>query len=179
MLKKIRFKIEPHSYGEMAHLEFFNNGTPLKVDINQKTLTLRSGQVVNITATASSEYSSSYSAMYAFNTTDSPYHSTGYWCSSSSSGECFVEIEFEPAIPKGFANKMTFCCGYNHGSYPSTFTLFFIDENGTSEQIGQPLYVNEHNGVFEWTSTVRCFIGKDGKHYFLRLQNTSTPEETV
>ena len=34
MLKKIRFKIEPQSYGELAHLEFFNNGTPLKVDIN-------------------------------------------------------------------------------------------------------------------------------------------------
>ena len=60
-----------------------------------------------------------------------------------------------------------------------SYTLLFIDENGTSEQIGQPLYVNGHNGVFEWTSTVRCFIGKDGKHYFLRLQNTSTPEETI
>ena len=60
-----------------------------------------------------------------------------------------------------------------------TYTLLFIDENGASEQIGQPLYVNGHNGVFEWTSVVRCFIGKDGKHYFRRLQNTSTPEETV
>ena len=178
-IKKIRFNIAPQSYGEMAHLEFFNKDVPLKVNISQKTLTLQSGQVVNIKATASSIYNGDYIAMYAFNTTDGPSHSSACWCTSSGSGACWIEFEFEPAIPKSFANKVTFCCGQNHGSYPGTYTLLFIDENGASEQIGQPLYVNGHNGVFEWTSVVRCFIGKDGKHYFLRLQNTSTPEETV
>ena len=179
MIKKIRFNISPQSYGEMGHLEFFNNGTPLPVDISQRTLTLSSGEIINITAKASSEYNSDYKAIQCFNTTGAPSHSYTCWCTSTSSGECWIEIEFTPAIPKGFANKLTFCCGQNHSSYPGTYTLLFIDENGTSEQIGQPLYVNGHNGVFEWTSTVRCFIGKDGKHYFLRQQNTSTPEETI
>ena len=168
MIKKIRFKIEPASYGEMGHLEFFDKDTLLKVDLNARTLTLKSGEVINITARASSEYSGYY-AIGCFNTTDSPTHSSGCWCSATSSGEkCWVEIEFTPAIPKGFANKLTFCCGQGHGSYPATFTLFFIDENGDSEQRGQPLYVDAHNGIFEWVSVIRCFVGKDGLYYFLR-----------
>ncbi|MDY6187885.1 MAG: hypothetical protein SPH77_03520, partial [Campylobacter sp.] len=59
-------------------------------------------------------------------------------------------------------------CGQNHGSYPATFTLFFIDENGGSKQIEGPVYVDAHNGVFEWASKIRCIRGKDGKYYFLR-----------
>lgn len=173
MIKKMRFKVQPVSYGEMGHLEFFNNGTALKVDLNAKTLTLKSGEVINITAKASSEYNSDYKAIQCFNTTGAPSHSYTCWCSATGSGECWLEIEFTPAIPKGFANKMTFCCGQSHGSYPGTFTLFFIDENGDSEQIGEPLYVDAHNGVFEWVSAIRCFVGKDGLHYFLR------PEEAI
>ena len=168
MIKKIRFEIQPASYGEMGHLEFFHNGTALKVDLNAKTLTLKSGKVINITAKASSEYNSDYKAIQCFNTTGAPSHSYTCWCSATGSGKCWLELEFEPALPKNFANKMTFCCGQSHGSYPGTFTLFFIDENGDSEQIGQPLYVDAHNGIFEWTSVVRCFIGKDGLYYFLR-----------
>lgn len=167
MIKKMRFKIEPASYGEMGHLEFFDDSTALKVDLNARTLTLSSGEVINITAKASSEYGSGYYAIQCFNTTDAS-HNGACWCSATGSGECWLEIEFTPAIPKGFANKLTFCCGQGHGSYPATFTLFFIDENGDSEQIGQPLYVDAHNGVFEWVSVVRCFVGKDGLHYFLR-----------
>lgn len=168
MIKKIRFEIQPTSYGEMGHLEFFDKDTLLKVDLNARTLTLSSGEVINITAKASSEYSG-YAAIQCFNTTGAPEHSGTCWCSATGSGEkCWVEIEFETAIPKGFANKLTFCCGQGHGSYPATFTLFFIDENGDSEQIGQPLYVDAHNGVFEWVSVIRCLVGKDGLHYFLR-----------
>ena len=167
MIKKIRFEIQPASYGEMGHLEFFHNDTLLKVDLNAKTLTLKSGKVINITATASSEFNG-FAAINCFNTTGAPAHSCTCWCSATGSGKCWLEIEFEPAISKHFANKLTFCCGQDHGSYPATYTLFFIDENGDSEQIGQPLYVNAHNGIFEWTSVVRCFIGKDGLYYFLR-----------
>ena len=47
-IKKIRFNIVPQSYGEMGHLEFFNKDVPLKVNMSQRTLTLQSGQVVNI-----------------------------------------------------------------------------------------------------------------------------------
>lgn len=167
MIKKIRFKIKPVSYGEMGHLEFFDDSTALKVDLNARTLTLSSGEIINITARASSEYSG-YAAINCLNTTGAPSHGATCWCSATGSGECWLELEFEPAIPKHFANKMTFCCGQNHGSYPGTFTLFFIDENGDSEQIGEPLYVDAHNGVFEWVNLVRCFVGKDGLHYFLR-----------
>ena len=168
MIKKMRFKIEPASYGEMGHLEFFDDSTALKVDLNAKTLTLSSGEIINIAVTASSEYNGDYIAMYAFNTTDGPSHTPACWCSATGSGECWLEIEFEPAIPKHFANKLTFCCGQDHGSYPATYTLFFIDENGNSEQIGQPLYVDKYNGIFEWVNLIRCFVGKDGLHYFLR-----------
>lgn len=168
MIKKIRFKVQPVSYGEMAHLEFFDDDTALKVDLNAKTLTLKSGEVINITARASSEYGISYAAINCFNTTGAPAHNGTCWCSATGSGECWLELEFEPAIPKGFANKMTFCCGQNHGSYPATFTLFFIDENGDSEQIGQPLDVKAHDGIFEWVSVIRCIVGKDGLYYFLR-----------
>ena len=168
MIKKMRFKIEPVSYGEMGHLEFFDDSTALKVDLNARTLTLSSGEVINITAKASSEYNSDYKAIQCFNTTGAPSHSYTCWCSATGSGECWLEIEFEPALPKNFANKMTFCCGQSHGSYPGTYTLFFIDENGDSEQIGEPLYVDAHNGVFEWVSVIRCFVGKDGLYYFLR-----------
>ena len=168
MIKKIRFEIQPASYGEMGHLEFFDDSTTLKVDLNARTLTLSSGEVINITVTASSEYGSGWEAIQCFNTTGAPAHSGTCWCSATGSGECWLEIEFEPAIPKGFANKMTFCCGQSHGSFPGTYTLFFIDENGDREQIGQPLYVDAHNGVFEWVSVIRCFVGKDGLHYFLR-----------
>ena len=168
MIKKMRFEIQPASYGEMGHLEFFNKDTLLKVDLSNKTLTLSSGEVINITAKASSEYSSDYKAIQCFNITGAPSHSYTCWCSATGSGECWLELEFTPAIPKGFANKLTFCCGQGHGSYPATFTLFFIDENGDSEQIGEPLYVDAHNGVFEWVSAIRCFVGKDGLYYFLR-----------
>lgn len=168
MIKKIRFEIQPASYGEMGHLEFFDDSTALKVDLNARTLTLSSGEVINITVTASSEYSG-YGAIQCFNTTGAPAHSGTCWCSATGSGEkCWLEIEFESAIPKHFANKLTFCCGQGHGSYPATFTLFFIDENGGSKQIGEPLYVDAHNGVFEWVSVIRCFVGKDGLYYFLR-----------
>lgn len=173
MIKKIRFEIQPASYGEMGHLEFFDNGTALKVDLNAKTLTLSSGEVINITAKASSEYSSDFKAIQCFNTTGAPSHRYTCWCSATGSGKCWLEIEFTPAIPKGFANKMTFCCGEGHGRFPGTYTLFFIDEKGKSEQIGQPLYVDAHNGVFEWISVIRCFVGKDGLYYFLR------PEEIM
>ena len=50
MIKKIRFEIQPVSYGEMGHLEFFDKDTALKVDLNARTLTLKSGEVINITA---------------------------------------------------------------------------------------------------------------------------------
>ena len=173
MIKKIRFEIQPTSYGEMGHLEFFDDSTALKVDLNARTLTLSSGDVINITVTASSEYPG-YAAIQCFNTTGAPAHSGTCWCSATGSGEkCWLEIEFESAIPKHFANKLTFCCGQGHGSYPATFTLFFIDEKGKSEQIGQPLYVDKYNGIFEWVNLVRCFVGKDGLHYFLR------PEEAI
>ena len=169
MIKKIRFEIQPASYGEMGHLEFFDDSTALKVDLNAKTLTLSSGEIINITAKASSEYNGDYKAIQCFNTTDGPSHTPACWCSATGSGEkCWLEIEFESAIPKHFANKLTFCCGQEHGSYPATFTLFFIDENGGSEQIGQPLYVDAHNGIFEWVNVIRCFVGKDGLYYFLR-----------
>ena len=168
MIKKMRFKVEPASYGEMGHLEFFHNGTALKVDLSEKTLTLKSGEVVNITARASSEHGAGWEAIQCFNASDDS-HSYACWCSATGGGEeCWLELEFTPALPKSFANKMTFCCGQNHGSYPATFTLFFIDENGGSEQIGEPLYVDAHNGVFEWASKIRCIRGKDGKYYFLR-----------
>ena len=168
MIKKIRFEIQPNGYAEMAHLEFFDKDTLLKVDLNARTLTLSSGEIIKITARASSEYSG-YAAIQCFNTTDSPAHGSGCWCSATGSGEkCWVEIEFTPAIPKDFANKLTFCCGQGHGSYPATFTLFFIDENGGSKQIGQPLGVKAHDGIFEWVSVIRCFVGKDGLYYFLR-----------
>ena len=167
MIKKMRFKIEPVSYGGMGHLEFFDDNIALKVDLNARTLTLSSGEIINITVTASSEYGNGYYAIQCFNTTGAPAHSGTCWCPATS-GECWLEIEFTPAIPKHFANKLTFCCGEDHGSFPSTFTLFFIDENGGSEQIGQPLYVDAHNGIFEWVNLIRCFVGKDGLYYFLR-----------
>ena len=175
MIKKMRFKVEPASYGEMGHLEFFHNGTALKVDLSGKTLALKSGEIINITATANSEFGSGYEPIQCLNTGDAS-HSYACWCSATGGGEeCWLELEFEPALREGFANKMTFCCGQNHGSYPATFTLFFIDENGASKQIGEPLYVDAHNGVFEWTSKIRCIRGKDGKYYFLR----PNPSEVV
>ena len=168
MIKKMRFKVEPASYGEMGHLEFFDNGTALKVDLSEKTLTLKSGEIINITATANSEFGSGYEPIQCLNTGDAS-HSYACWCSATGGGEeCWLELEFTPALREGFANKMTFCCGQNHSSYPATFTLFFIDENGGSQQIEGPLYVDAHNGVFEWTSKIRCIRGKDGKYYFLR-----------
>ena len=168
MIKKMRFKVQPASYGEMGHLEFFHNDTALKVDISGKTLTLSSGEIINITARASSEYSSDWGAMQCFNASDDS-HSYACWCSATGGGEeCWLELEFTPALRESFANKMTFCCGQNHGSYPATFTLFFIDENGASQQIEGPLYVDAHNGVFEWASKIRCIRGKNGKYYFLR-----------
>lgn len=172
MIKKIRFEVQSNSLSEMAHLVFFNNDDPLKVDLNAKTLTLKSGDVINISATASSVYGGGWEPIRCFSAAGSPAHDYECWASSGY-GQNFLELEFTPALPNGFANKLTFCCGEDHGSFPGTYTLFFIDENGKREQIGEPLYVNAHNGVFEWASLIRCFIGNDGLHYFLR------PEETV
>lgn len=93
---------------------------------------------------------------------------------SSSYGQNWLELEFTPALPRNFANKLTFCCGEDHGSCPGTYTLFFIDENGNREQIGQPLSVNAHNGIFEWVSIIRCTRGKDGNYYLLRHDATNT-----
>lgn len=168
MIKKIRFEVVPNSYGEMAHLEFFKNDTKLVVNEDNKTLTLSNGDTIKFNVEASSEYGSGFNAIKIFNTTNSPGHSYDCWCTSGTGGDEWVEITFDPAIPKSFANKLTFCCGQDHGSYPSTFTLFFIDENGQREQIGEPLLVNEHNGLFEWTSTIPCLLGNNGRYYFLK-----------
>lgn len=168
----MRFKVQPASYGEMGHLEFFHNDTPLKVDLSEKTLTLSSGEIINITARASSEYSSDWGAIQCFNASDAS-HSYACWCSATGGGEeCWLELEFTPALREGFANKMTFCCGQNHASYPATFTLFFIDENGASQQIGVPLYVDAHNGVFKWGAVIPCIASKDGKYYFLKPKSS-------
>ena len=179
MIKKIRFEIAPDSYAEMAHLEFFNNGTELAVNISAKTLTLKDNSVHTFTAKASSEYGSGYYAIAVFSK-NGPAHSGDCWCSSGTGGTHWLELEFTPPLPNTFANKITFCCGQNEGSYPGTFTLFFIDENGNREQIGEPLSVNAHNGIFEWVSIIRCIRGKDGNYYFLRpdAANTSSGSTT-
>lgn len=166
MIKKIRFEIQSNSLAEMAHLEFFHNDTLLKVDLNAKTLTLKSGKVINITATASSVYGGGWEPIRCFSTAASPAHDYECWASSTS-GQNWLELEFTPALPKGFANKLTFCCGEDHGSYPGKYTLFFIDENGSSKQIGQPLDVKAHDGIFEWNNTIKCIRGTNGRYYFL------------
>ena len=178
MIKKIRFEIQSNSLSEMAHLEFFKNDTLLKVDLNAKTLTLKSGKVINIIATASSVYGGGCEPIRCFSTADSPAHDYECWASSTS-GQNFLELEFTPALPKDFANKLTFCCGEDHGSYPGTYTLFFIDENGSSKQIGQPLDVKAHDGIFEWNITIKCIRGTNGRYYFLRPKKTSNTEEVI
>ena len=178
MIKKIRFEIQSNSLAEMAHLEFFHNDTLLKVDLNAKTLTLKSGDVINITATASSVYGGGWEPIRCFSTAASPAHDYECWASSTS-GQNFLELEFTPALPNGFANKLTFCCGEDHGSYPGTYTLFFIDENGSSKQIGQPLDVKAHDGIFEWNITIKCIRGKNGRYYFLKPKKTSNTEEVI
>ena len=167
MIKKIRFEITPDSYGEMAHLEFFNNGTELVVDKSAKTLTLKDNSVHNFTAKASSEYNSDYNALAVFGK-NGPSHSYDCWCSSGTGGTHWVELEFTPPLPNSFANKITFCCGQNEGSYPGTFTLFFIDENDTKKQIAEPIRVTAHNGLFEWRNIIPCLLGKNGRYYFLK-----------
>lgn len=173
MIKKIRFEIQSNSLAEMGHLEFFKNDEVLKVDINAKTLTLKIGDVINISATASSVYGGGWEAIRCFSTAASPAHDYECWASSSS-GQHWLELEFTPALPNSFANKLTFCCGEDHGSYPGTYTLFFIDENGSSKQIGQPLEVNAHDGIFEWDISIRCIRGTNGRYYF-RKAKTSEP----
>lgn len=167
MIKKIRFEVTADSYAEMAHLAFFNNDVQLEVDRSSKTITLKDGTVHSFTATASDEYGGSYGVMAMFGT-DGPAHSSDCWCSSTAGGEHWLELEFTPALPNSFANKLIFCCGQNEGSYPGTFSLFFIDENGSKKQIGEPLYVNAFNGLFEWKTTIPCLLGKNGRYYFLK-----------
>lgn len=179
MIKKIRFEIQSNRLSEMAHLEFFKNDEALKVDLNAKTLTLKSGEVINISATASNVYGGGWEPIRCFSAAGSPAHDYECWASSSY-GQNWLELEFTPALPRNFANKLTFCCGEDHGTFPGTYTLFFIDENGNREQIGQPLSVNAHNGIFEWVSIIRCTRGKDGNYYFLRpdAANTSNGSTT-
>ena len=178
MIKKIRFEVQSNNLAEMAHLEFFNNDVLLKIDLNAKTLTLKSGDVINISATASSVYGGGWEPIRCFSTAASPAHDYECWASSTS-GQNWLELEFTPALPKGFANKLTFCCGEDHGSYPGTYTLFFIDENGNREQIGEPLSVNAYNGIFEWVNTIRCIRGKNGRYYFLKPKKTLNTEEVI
>ena len=178
MIKKIRFEIQSNSLAEMAHLEFFNNDVPLKVDLNAKTLTLKSGKVINITATASSVYNGGCEPIRCFSAAGSPAHRYECWASSTS-GQNFLELEFTPALPKNFANKLSVCCGENHGSDPRTYTVLFIDENGSSKQIGQPLDVKAHDGIFEWNNLIKCIRGKNGRYYFLRPKKTSNTEEVI
>ena len=167
MIKKIRFEIAPDSYAEMAHLEFFNNGTELAVNISAKTLTLKNNTVHTFTAKASSEYGGGYNALAVFSK-NGPAHSGDCWCSSGTGGTHWLELEFTPPLPNSFANKITFCCGQNEGSYPGTYTLFFIDENDVKKQIAEPVRVTAKNGLFEWRSTIPCLLGKNGRYYFLK-----------
>ena len=167
MIKKIRFEVTAHSYAEMAHLAFFNNDVQLEVNTSNKTISLKDGTVHCFTATASDEYGGGYYAIAVFSK-NGPAHSKDCWCSSGTGGTHWLELEFTPPLPNTFANKVTFCCGQNEGSYPGTFSLFFIDENGSKKQIGEPLYVNAFNGLFEWKTTIPCLLGKNGRYYFLK-----------
>ena len=178
MIKKIRFEIASNSYAEMAHLAFFNNGTELAVNISAKTLTLKNNTVHTFTAKASSEYGGGYYAIAVFSK-NGPAHSGDCWCSSGTGGTHWLELEFTPPLPNTFANKITFCCGEGHGSYPGTYTLFFINENNTKRQIKEPLSVNADNGLFEWTSKISCLLGKNGRYYFLKPKKTSNTEEVI
>ena len=178
MIKKIRFEITSGSYAEMAHLAFFIRNVQLVVDKTNKTLTLKNGTVHTFTCTASSEYGSGYTTLGIFDE-NGPAHSGSCWCSAGAGGNHWIELEFTPPLPNSFANKLTFCCGQGHGSYPATFTLFFIDENNTKRQIKEPLSVNADNGLFEWTSIISCLLGKNGRYYFLKPKKTSNTEEVI
>ena len=178
MIKKIRFEITSSGYAEMAHLAFFIRNVQLVVDKTNKTLTLKNGTVHTFTCTASSEYGSGYTTLGIFDT-NGPAHSGSCWCSAGAGGNHWIELEFTPPLPNSFANKLTFCCGQGHGSYPATFTLFFIDENDTKRQIKEPLSVNADNGLFEWTSVISCLLGKNGRYYFLKPKKTSNTEEVI
>ena len=178
MIKKIRFEITSGSYAEMAHLAFFIRNVRLGVNTTDKTLTLKNGTVHTFTCTASSEYGSGYTTLGIFDE-NGPAHSGSCWCSAGAGGNHWIELEFTPPLPNSFANKLTFCCGQGHGSYPATFTLFFIDENNTKRQIKEPLSVNSYNGLFEWTSVISCLLGKNGRYYFLKPKKTSNTEEVI
>ena len=178
MIKKIRFEITSGSYAEMAHLAFFIRNVRLGVNTTDKTLTLKNGTVHTFTCTASSEYGSGYTTLGIFDE-NGPAHSGSCWCSAGAGGNHWIELEFTPPLPNTFANKITFCCGQNEGSYPGTFTLFFIDENNTKRQIKEPLSVNSYNGLFEWTSVISCLLGKNGRYYFLKPKKTSNTEEVI
>ena len=178
MIKKIRFEITSGGYAEMAHLAFFIRNVRLGVNTTNKTLTLRNGTVHTFTCKASSEYGSGYTTLGIFDE-KGPDHSGSCWCSAGAGGNHWIELEFTPPLPNSFANKLTFCCGQGHGSYPATFTLFFIDENDTKRQIKEPLSVNSDNGLFEWTSIISCLLGKNGRYYFLKPKKTSNTEEVI
>ena len=178
MIKKIRFEITSGGYAEMAHLAFFIRNVRLGVTTTDKTLTLKNGTVHTFTCTASSEYGSGYTTLGIFDE-NGPAHSGSCWCSAGAGGNHWIELEFTLPLPNSFANKLTFCCGQGHGSYPATFTLFFIDENDTKRQIKEPLSVNSDNGLFEWTSIISCLLGKNGRYYFLKPKKTSNTEEVI
>lgn len=178
MIKKIRFEITSSGYAEMAHLAFFIRNVQLGVNKTDKTLTLKNGTVHTFTCTASSEYGGGYTTLGIFDE-NGPDHSGSCWCSAGAGGNHWIELEFTPPLPNSFANKLTFCCGQGHGSYPATFTLFFIDENNTKRQIKEPLSVNADNGLFEWTSIISCLLGKNGRYYFLKPKKTSNTEEVI
>lgn len=143
----IKLKVTPASYAEMGHFTLWKNDKPLAINKDTEILTLPNGDV-KFTTTASSIYSSSYEPKLAFVGGSEVSHSYLCWCNSPGGDpNPWWMMTFEKPISSTSIDKITFCCGQGHGSYPGTYELIIITDNNKEQSLGS-IYVNGNNGEF-------------------------------
>ena len=172
---EIHLDVRPNnSWSEMGHFKLWSNGEVLNLSRNG-TLTLSDGKTITATITASSEYGG-YPANYAVwgGEADTTVCSN-CWCAAGV-GNAWWKISFSRPIT---VDKITFCCGQSHSSYPGYFTATIVTTAGQVKK-SEEIYCDAHNGeiVFGGGSSI-YILKKNNKWYYKKGQIGATETTTV
>ena len=167
-ITELKIDVRPsNSWSEMGHFKLWSNGEVLNLS-RDGTLTLSPGKTITATITASSEYGG-YPANYAvWGGEADNVACSNCWCAAGA-GSAWWKISFSRPIT---VDKITFCCGQSHGSYPGYYTATITTEANKTKTFDEVL-CNASNGLIELGSSKFYIVKKDGKWYRKKTQVTT------
>ena len=170
-ITELKLDVRPNSWSEIGHFKLWSKGDVLNLS-RDGTLTLSPGKTITATITASSEYGDKYGvcpANYAvWGGEADNVACSNCWCAAGT-GNAWWKISFSRPIT---VDKITFCCGELHGSYPGYYTATITTETNKTKTLDE-VFCNAHNGLIELGSSKFYIVKKDGKWYRKKIQATT------